>query len=30
VLAGRWRELSGGAVALALLCLVYFVFGVPH
>jgi AGZA family xanthine/uracil permease-like MFS transporter len=30
VLAGRWRELSGGSVALALLCLVYFVFGVPH
>jgi adenine/guanine/hypoxanthine permease len=30
VLAGRWRELSGGAVALALLCLVYFVFGLPH
>ncbi len=30
ILAGRWRELSGGAVALALLCLVYFVFGMPH
>jgi AGZA family xanthine/uracil permease-like MFS transporter len=30
VLAGRWRELSGGSVALALLCLVYFVLGVPH
>jgi AGZA family xanthine/uracil permease-like MFS transporter len=30
VLAGRWRELSGGSVALAALCLVYFVFGVPH
>jgi adenine/guanine/hypoxanthine permease len=30
VLAGRWRELSGGAVALGLLCLVYFLFGVPH
>jgi adenine/guanine/hypoxanthine permease len=30
VLAGRWRELSGGAVALGLLCLVYFVFGLPH
>src|SRR5207237_9965397 len=29
VLAGRWRELSGGAVALALLCLVYVVFAVP-
>jgi adenine/guanine/hypoxanthine permease len=30
VLAGRWRELSGGAVALGLLCLVYFRFGLPH
>ena len=30
VLAGRWRELSGGAVALGLLCLSYFVFGLPH
>jgi AGZA family xanthine/uracil permease-like MFS transporter len=30
VLAGRWRDLSGGSVALAFLCLVYFLFGVPH
>jgi AGZA family xanthine/uracil permease-like MFS transporter len=30
VLAGRWREIHGGAVVLALLCLVYFVFGLPH
>jgi AGZA family xanthine/uracil permease-like MFS transporter len=30
VLTGRWRELNGGAVALGLLCLVYFRFGLPH
>jgi AGZA family xanthine/uracil permease-like MFS transporter len=30
VAAGRWRELGGGALVLALLCLVYFAFGVPH
>jgi AGZA family xanthine/uracil permease-like MFS transporter len=30
VLAGRWREIHGGAVVLGLLCLVYFVFGLPH
>jgi len=29
-LAGRWREVHGGAVVLGLLCLVYFVFGLPH
>jgi adenine/guanine/hypoxanthine permease len=28
--AGRWRELSAGAVVLGLLCLVYFLFGLPH
>lgn len=28
--AGRWREVRPGAVVLALLCAVYFVFGVPH
>src|SRR5262249_17878796 len=28
--AGRWRELNGGIVALAALCLIYFLFGVPH
>lgn len=27
---GRWRELNGGAVALALLCAVYYAFGLPH
>jgi AGZA family xanthine/uracil permease-like MFS transporter len=27
---GRWRELNAGAVVLSLLCLVYYVFGLPH
>jgi adenine/guanine/hypoxanthine permease len=30
VLAGRWREVRGGAVVLALLCAVYYAFGLPH
>lgn len=30
VAAGRWREVSGGSVALAALCLVYYIFGLPH
>lgn len=30
VAAGRWRELNAGAVALAALCLVYYIFGLPH
>ncbi|MGZ8853816.1 MAG: NCS2 family permease [Thermoanaerobaculia bacterium] len=30
VLAGRGREVKGGGVALAALCLVYYVFGLPH
>jgi AGZA family xanthine/uracil permease-like MFS transporter len=30
VLTGRWRELNAGAVVLAGLCLIYFVFGVVH
>jgi len=30
VLAGRAREVRGGAVVLALLCAVYWVFGLPH
>jgi AGZA family xanthine/uracil permease-like MFS transporter len=30
VAAGRWREVSWGSVALAALCLVYYVFGLPH
>ena len=28
--AGRWREISGGSVALAILCLLYYLFGLPH
>jgi AGZA family xanthine/uracil permease-like MFS transporter len=28
--AGRWREVRGGAVVLAVLCALYYVFGVPH
>jgi AGZA family xanthine/uracil permease-like MFS transporter len=28
--AGRWRELNAGSVVLALLCLVYYVFGQVH
>lgn len=30
VAAGRWRELNAGAIALALLCLTYYLFGLPH
>jgi len=30
VLAGRWRELRAGMIVLALLCAVYYVFGLPH
>ncbi len=30
LLAGRVRELNAGSVVLALLCLVYYVFGLPH
>jgi AGZA family xanthine/uracil permease-like MFS transporter len=29
-LAGRWRDLSAGSLAWALLCASYFVFGLPH
>jgi len=28
--AGRWREIHPGGVALAALCLLYYVFGLPH
>jgi len=28
--AGRWRDLNAGAVVLAGLCLVYYIFGLPH
>lgn len=30
LLAGRWREVSVGSVVLAGVCLVYYVFGLPH
>jgi AGZA family xanthine/uracil permease-like MFS transporter len=30
VLAGRWRELNLGSVLLGAVCLVYYVFGLPH
>ena len=28
--AGRGRELNGGSIVLGLLCLVYYIFGLPH
>ena len=28
--AGRWRELNAGTVVLSSLCLVYYLFGLPH
>jgi AGZA family xanthine/uracil permease-like MFS transporter len=28
--AGRWRELNGGGALLALMCLAYYLFGLPH
>jgi len=30
LLAGRPREINGGSIVLALLCLVHYVFGLPH
>jgi AGZA family xanthine/uracil permease-like MFS transporter len=30
IVAGRSRELNWGSIVLALLCLTYFVFGLPH
>ncbi len=30
VLVGRWREIHPGSVVMAMLCLVYYVFGLPH
>jgi len=30
LITGRWTELRAGSVVLGLLCLVYFVFGLPH
>jgi AGZA family xanthine/uracil permease-like MFS transporter len=28
--AGRWKDINLGSIVLGLLCLVYFVFGLPH
>jgi AGZA family xanthine/uracil permease-like MFS transporter len=30
LLAGRYQDLTSGGIALALLCLVYYAFGLPH
>ena len=30
VLSGRWRELTAGSVVLGAMCVVYYVFGLPH
>lgn len=30
LLAGRPREINGGSIVLAILCLVYYIFGLPH
>lgn len=30
VVAGRWREVRVGSVVLGLVCLVYYLFGLPH
>lgn len=30
VLAGRWRDVTAGSLALAAFCAVYFLFGLPH
>jgi AGZA family xanthine/uracil permease-like MFS transporter len=30
VAAGRARELNGGSIVLALACLLYYLFGLPH
>lgn len=30
IVAGRARELNGGAIILGLLCLIYYLFGLPH
>ena len=28
--AGRWRELNAGSVVLSSICLLYYLFGLPH
>jgi AGZA family xanthine/uracil permease-like MFS transporter len=30
LLAGRSREINGGSIVLAVLCLIYYIFGLPH
>ena len=30
IVAGRWRELRGGTVVLAILCALYYAFGLVH
>jgi AGZA family xanthine/uracil permease-like MFS transporter len=30
LLAGRVREINGGSIVLAIACLVYYLFGLPH
>ena len=30
ILSGRFRELSAGSVVLGILCLIYYIFGLPH
>jgi len=30
LLTGRARELNAGSIVLAILCLVYYAFGLPH
>ncbi|HEV8058999.1 MAG TPA: NCS2 family permease [Gemmataceae bacterium] len=30
LLTGRWRDLNTGSIVLALACLVYYVYGLPH
>jgi len=30
LLAGRAREINAGPIVLAVLCLIYYLFGLPH
>ena len=30
ILSGRFRELKAGSILLGILCLIYYVFGLPH
>jgi AGZA family xanthine/uracil permease-like MFS transporter len=27
---GRWKDINSGSVILSLMCLTYFIFGLPH